>query len=197
MQDCQTVGQAACCALVDTQTCPLHSPCTWPHPLTQQVSLDYASNVYSPTWDPVTAEMQFSQALTLAVQNQAPFGSPVSVLEARLNCNGLPYCSPGGTGVWVSSPGPSSSGVPFPDGTGYSAAAGGGLMPQGGPTGDFQLRPHATFSQINAGDTFIATARLSNGSTLVLPGCAWLLRVRRTAAAVEAALPLAGPLSGS
>jgi hypothetical protein len=136
-----------------------------------QVELNEASNVYSNNWDPAAAEKLFTERMTLAIQNQAPPGTSVTVTEARLNCNGLTYCSPKGTGKWVKSyPGPVL--VNFPDDAGYDEAAGGGLMQSSAGMPDFQLKPYTTFDKINAGDTFIATAKLSDGSSLVLPGCA-------------------------
>jgi hypothetical protein len=147
-----------------------HPTLTLPPPKTK-VELGGAQNVYCPQWNETKAEATFKSTLQLAMQNKAPPGSPVTVSEARLECNGLPYCKSGGgsTGKWVKS---MNTEVAFPDDPqiAYDATKGGGLMPTSANMPDFQLKPYATFSEINAGDTFIGTATISTGEKLVLPG---------------------------
>jgi hypothetical protein len=139
-----------------------------------QVDISQAANVYASNWDPAAAEARFTNALTLAIQNSPPSDS-AAIAEARLNCNGLPYCSPGGTGKWLKS---TFEPVAFPDGVSYDAAAGGGLMQQTEGAHDFQLLPGTTYDKIQSGDAFLATLKLTDGTVLVLPGCARRARAR-------------------
>jgi hypothetical protein len=139
--------------------------------LKHQVGLDQVQNVYASNWDPVEAEKVFKSRLTLAIQNKAPPGAGVTVTEARLECGGLPYCKSGGgsTGKWLKD---MNTEVAWPDdpSIGYDATKGGGLLPTSGSMPDFQMKPYAAYSEINAGDAFIGTAALGTGEKLVLPG---------------------------
>lgn len=78
------------------------------------------------------------------------FFLPDGVTEAELDCGGLTYCSPGGTG---------RASEPYPDGSPFPAccdADGDGLGTiTRGPTGDFQLRTFAPSDAIGSGDTFV------------------------------------------
>jgi hypothetical protein len=81
---------------------------------------------------------------TLAIQ--VPTGDRV-----QLDCGGLVYCSPGGTGHVL-------GGAPFP----------GGEITRGS-TGDFQLQVGAKASQIGSGDAFIERVTIGSSETQ-LPG---------------------------
>ncbi|MCB0335497.1 MAG: hypothetical protein KDD62_04305, partial [Bdellovibrionales bacterium] len=77
---------------------------------------------------------------TLAMEVKAASGE-----ESELNCNGLTYCSTGGTGK--------VNGASFPEAF-DSDSDGKGTMTAGG-TGDFQLQTNlSSFNQANAGDNF-------------------------------------------
>jgi hypothetical protein len=87
------------------------------------------------------------------------FFLPEGIDEAELDCGGLSYCSPGGTGR-TSEPYP--AGTPFPD---QFDADGDGLGTiSRGVTRDFQLRTFAPSSAIGSGDTFVE--QLPDGSQL-------------------------------
>jgi hypothetical protein len=95
-----------------------------------------------------------------------------SLLE--LNCNGLSFCSQGGTGQAVLEgvpSGPSMATVPFPDASRDSATGFGEIVGPAVPSGllgttadgqhEFSLNPNATSSQIGSGD--VITEVLTNG----------------------------------
>ena len=90
----------------------------------------------------------------------------------ELDCGGLTYCAPGGTGQRQTGPievGGTTD--PFPaccdaDGNGWGSIAGG----TNGPTGsEFVLKPNAGSSAIGSGDTMIEHI-ISNASTAQIPG---------------------------
>lgn len=71
--------------------------------------------------------------------------------NTRLDCGGLSWCSPGGTGRLEVAGGPGSLGPPFPDGTNT-------VMPLSGSGGtEFRLRPGAGVNEIKAGDTLVTS----------------------------------------
>lgn len=86
--------------------------------------------------------------------------------EVELNCTGLSYCSPGGTGGTLSQ-GDFNSPPAFPDCCDSDGDGFGTIRP--GSTGDFQLHTGATSGQIGSGDTFVEI--VGNGGTATdIPG---------------------------
>jgi len=98
-----------------------------------------------------------------------------------LNCNGLTYCSPGGTGLAVLEGAGLDTGqgnfgaVAFPEPTaanGYGQlrgpAAPTGLLGEDNPGQEFSLDPHATSNQIGSGDVITALVT-SAGTTVTTP----------------------------
>lgn len=87
----------------------------------------------------------------------------ISGTEVELDCgsgeNALPYCSSGGTG---------RAKEPYPDGLALPDemdADGDGLAEiEAGPTGDLQIAPGATSTEIRPGDAFIQRVKDSNGN---------------------------------
>lgn len=86
----------------------------------------------------IDAALKGSSTLAIAV----PAGD-----EVELDCGRLAYCGPGGTGTIL------DGGAAFP-GTVDSDGDGFGTITKG-VTGDFQLKPNATSTQIGSGDAFI------------------------------------------
>jgi hypothetical protein len=77
--------------------------------------------------------------------------------EVELDCLGLAYCSPGGTGTTL------AGSKPFPgdfdtDGDGFGTIT-------RGATGDFQLHPGATSAEIGSGDSFIERVTTGGSET--------------------------------
>lgn len=93
----------------------------------------------------------------------------------ELNCNGLTYCSPGGTGQVVAGQQPNPTTAPFPsccdpDGNGFGNLRGPGAPPlTAGPGGEeLSLNPNATSAQIGSGDTIVVRVT-SNGRLTQTP----------------------------
>ncbi len=89
--------------------------------------------------------------------------------RVELDCEGLSYCSPGGTGQVVADDGPNAPSEPFPsccdpDRDGLGNLRGPGAPPLlAGPGGDeFSLDPNATAGRIGSGDTPVM--RIVSGS---------------------------------
>ena len=92
---------------------------------------------------------------------------------AVLNCNGLTWCSPGGTGQIVPAGtmmAPGAAKVPFPA---CCVSGSGGLMSgtsqSAGSGAEFRIWPTATSTQISSGDTFLEQVPSTSGTT-VIPG---------------------------
>lgn len=115
------------------------------------------ANATAVTQEQIDSAMSANQTLAIEVAS----GDSVA-----LDCNGLTYCSAGGTGHNLST-GSFNNPPSFPD-PGNSDAAGNGYI-TAGSTGDFQLLTGATSSQIGSGDALTEIVT-SGGAQTELPG---------------------------
>jgi hypothetical protein len=109
-----------------------------------KMPIDSSLNLFSTGLDTtrIDAALQGSQTLAIGVA-----GNPLNPLRtAELDCTGLSYCSPGGTGAAIDS----GTTQNFPDRNDKDEDGYGTITP--GSTGDFQLKTGAKFSEIAAGD---------------------------------------------
>jgi hypothetical protein len=85
--------------------------------------------------------------------------------DVQLDCGGLSYCSPGGTGLTRAPGGPPDPSQAFPSCCDADNNGWGTMVGNPGPGGqEFDLYPKATSSQIKTGDTMIE--HMSDGSEL-------------------------------
>ncbi|RME60289.1 MAG: hypothetical protein D6780_03620, partial [Candidatus Dadabacteria bacterium] len=126
----------------------------------QQLHLDldeaYNTQVMSVTTDMIDSALKENGGLAINV---------ISGEIVELDCSGLSYCSTGGTG---------RAQEPFPDGQKFpedqdSDGDGKGEI-TAGESGDFQLKPGATSSEILPGDTFIEEVTDSSGEVTLYVG---------------------------
>lgn len=127
-----------------------------------KVSMDKSVNANASSVTDTDIDNLVSQNQTLAIMIAA--GGAV-----ELNCTGLSYCSPGGSGKNMSTGVIDPNAAPaFPD---ASDADGDGFGTiEAGITGDFQLFTGARSSEIGSGDTFVEIVTSSSDSVTEVPG---------------------------
>jgi len=109
-----------------------------------KLGIDQSLNLFTTGLDDAGIDAALRNFQTLAI---GVAGNPSNPLrEAELDCTGLSYCTPGGTGAVIDN----GSSQTFPDRSDKDGDGFGTITP--GSTGDFQLLTGAGFADIAAGD---------------------------------------------
>ncbi len=124
-----------------------------------KVGIENSLNVSALGREPTKEEVdQLTANTTLAIEVKAASGE-----ESELDCNGLSYCSAGGTGTVLNT----SDAFPGSPGGVFDSDSDGNGTIVAGSTGDFQLATNLTsFDQLNAGDAYVQTVASSGSASL-------------------------------
>jgi hypothetical protein len=125
-------------------------------PVEATVNVDAGSNI-------ANIDAGVSHYLLLHIDSPFDYGVgniaaafPPGTSLAELDCTGLPWCSPGGSGLLAPTPNPGAPGSPFPGSFVDQSDGFGTIFGPDAPTftpGVFELWPRATSEQIGTGDT--------------------------------------------
>lgn len=128
-------------------------PGTGPGPVPGAAPGSAEPRIFSNLKLPIEASLNANAGITRAEVDTALRGNSTLAIavpagdEVELDCGALSYCTTGGTGTMLNGGGAFPSSVDA-DGDGF------GTLTKG-PTGDVQLKPGATSTQIGSGDAFI------------------------------------------